>query len=170
MNAGAYIVLLHAELETYLEERVHEVLRLAEERWSKDRKTSRSLLAMCIYFGKSPGLPQTHSTKDHFSAVVVEAINSADAKIRSNNGIRQHNFVQLLCMVGFEIHRLDPLLVAELDTIGSIRGDHAHQSARLQFARKFDPFDITKKVANALGLLAKFDADFVLFRKHQFGH
>jgi len=169
MNAGAYILFVHAELETYLEERVFDVVQRAGQGWRKNRKTCRSLLALCTYLIEEPKLPQTHSTKDIFGDAVTKALLTAENRVRANHGIRQHNVVRLLHMIGFEEHLLDPILIAELDVFGTIRGEHAHQSPRQNQSVKFDPFDTVTRISNLLTLLEKFDSDFDTFRKAQFG-
>ncbi len=170
LHAAAYILLTHAEIETYIEERVHELLRLADRRWKSGRKTSRTLMAVCTYFSGDMQLAKKHSSNDLYGSVVTKAVKSADSRIGSNHGIREKNFIGLLQMVGYDIHTIDPLLVAELDVFGSIRGEHAHKSSRHHFAAKFDPYAIKQKVGNALTLLLVFDEEYSKFRKEQFGH
>lgn len=72
-------------------------------------------------------------------------------------------------LTGFQVDTIDPILVAELEAIGTIRGDHAHHSARKHFAARFDPFAVKTKILAALTLIAKFDSDFVAYYQKQFG-
>ncbi|MBV9990243.1 MAG: hypothetical protein JOZ72_03040 [Alphaproteobacteria bacterium] len=170
MNAGAYILLVHAELETYIEERIQELIRLADSKWRSSGKVSRTLLASCIYSSGRTDLPSEWSSRDRFSSIVIQAIKEASGRVAGNNGIREHNLIRLLYVVGYDVHAVDPVLIAELDAIGSLRGDHAHISSRHHFKQKFDPFDITKKIARAIGLLQVFDNELSAFRRSHFGH
>lgn len=170
LNASSYILLIHAEIESYIEARVEEHIQFAQRLWLTNRKPTRSLAAFCVYFSGTPVLPTEHDPqKDEYGAIVVKAIRSATSKLGSNHGIREKNVMQLLQMIGYDVQTIDPLLIAELETIGSLRGEHAHKSSAYHLATRFDPFDVTKKIARLIQLLEIFDTQFSLFKKKQFG-
>jgi hypothetical protein len=168
LNAASYLLLIHAELETYIEGCVRRAIRASEKGWTKNRRTCRPLVASCLFSSKS-ATPDKHSTKDELGGFVTSALKNAEAKLSGNHGIKEHNIIPLLHVIGFPVEKADPILIAELDAIGSIRGDHAHNSARQHFAARFDPFAIKSKIEGALKLLEKFDVEFSIYYQNQFG-
>lgn len=50
-HATAYRILVHAEIEAYLEDRVKEVADAAIQEWGKSSKASRTLLALLAFSG-----------------------------------------------------------------------------------------------------------------------
>ena len=69
----------------------------------------------------------------------------------------------LLAPVGFDIRKIDTVLLGDLSAFGTLRGDHAHQSHRLQIGNSFDPFDRKAKAESLLTLLADLDNELTAY-------
>jgi hypothetical protein len=136
----AYVVLAHAEIEAYLEDRVWEVAISAKKDWDSNGKTSRTLLGLLAFSGEMMELPPNSLTPIKASKSVSEdrikigkkidlAINFFKGVIDQNHGIKESNILALLLTIGLDSDGLDTELIAILNTFGEQRGLVAHSSA-----------------------------------------
>lgn len=141
----AYRVLSHAEIESYIEDRVIEIADKAISRFQKDQKISKTSLALIAFCGKTLEKPPDsinvpnqnllyYKTKISTSYTVFRAV------VANNNGIREKNLLGLLLPIGINIDDVDRNLILKLDTFGKSRGTVAH-SSRKSLAQKPNPQD-----------------------------
>jgi len=127
---AAFRLLLHAEVETFLEEKAKEKL-LALERdiksavWHRNNPQILSLYLLTgNYISKSDFIADD-ALRDHF----FQLIGSARKKIKENNGIKEQSFIFLSVIAGKSLDEIDVTTSAMLNSFGKNRGDVAHNSA-----------------------------------------
>lgn len=109
--------------------------------------------------------PETVPPNDIWSAPVIDAVKKHENAITNNNGIKTKHFCKLFVPLGFDVRIVDPILLSELDTFGSMRGGEAHSTHRSNILKNYDPFLRRTKALGIVGLLATFDADVANFIK-----
>jgi hypothetical protein len=97
--------------------------------------------------------------------LVVSAIRKHQDLIRRNHGVKEANVCKLLAPVGFDVRRIDPILLADLDAFSTMRGGHAHRTHSEQLTTILDPFDRKAKAEALLQLISVLDADLVAFER-----
>lgn len=158
LSAGAaYTLFCHAEIETFFETWAKTLLDLALTRWGAGT-VSRPLLHVCTFHGGRNELSSVPS-KDIWSELVVNSIRKQQAIVSNNNGIREANICRLLAPLGFDVRKLDGLLLNDLAAFSTIRGGHAHLTHSAQLLTVLDPFDRKKKVDSLIQLLEVLDTD-----------
>lgn len=133
--ARAYVVLAHAELEAYIEDRASEIAQRAANNWQVRGRSSRVIRTLCISFNmrnEQPWLPFTRDPKR-----INSAVESFKSLVGNNHGIREVNLLRLVFPLGIEHQSIDAALLADLDSFGSSRGVFAHSSIKTQ-----QPIDI----------------------------
>lgn len=120
----AYVLLVHAELESYFEDRAEEVLASALVYWqnhSTCNKPLRCLLRVHLDKNGKPWEP-IQSTKN----AVEAAINSHKSTLSANNGVKEKNLLQMLFPIGIAYRELDSTWLSTMNSFGSARGGFAH--------------------------------------------
>jgi len=151
--ARAYVVLAHAELEAYIEDRVTEIAQHAQSVWQARGRHSRVIKNICISHNMRANQPWLPFTRD--SRKITSALQSYKALVESNHGIKEVNLLKLVFPLGIQYQSLDAALIDDLDTFGSFRGSIAHSSIKTQ-----QPIDIEgqyKKVQSIIKRLKVFD-------------
>lgn len=155
----AYRLLVHAEVESFLEDRAIEVLKKALDRYTATKKTGRPLVSVLTFTElASQGVPKKTSSP-HDSCIV--RLNRAFSHYRNwtqhhNHGIKEKNVLSLLLPVGLEIADIDTTLLNTLDSYGAGRGAVAHSSGKTQQA--IDPATEKATVTLIIQELEKLDA------------
>jgi hypothetical protein len=153
--AAAYTIFCHAEFESFLEGWAVTFTDFADSNW-KAKQATRPLTHLCTFHEGRKELSSVPS-KDVWNEMVDKAIRQHRAVISQNNGIKESNVCKLLGPIGFDVTKIDTVLLADLSAFGTVRGDHAHQSHRLQIGKIFDPFDRQSKANALLTLLEDLD-------------
>lgn len=164
LSAGAaFTVFAHAEFESFLESWATTILQKSEANW-KTGKIDRALAHLLMFreAAKSPGqVPKS----DIWSEPCALALKAHEGVIGKNNGIREAHICGLLAPLGFDVRKIDPILLGDLTAFAAMRGNHAHQSYRLHIGQQFDPFDRQAKAKKLVSLLKDFDDEMVRYRK-----
>lgn len=168
-KAAAYTVLAHAEIETYFETRVGDVVTAAEDFWVSQQKATPSLLSICCFAAEEGGPPAQKPKTDVWNERVRRSISKVRGNISNNNGVKTGNIFPLIAAIGFDVRTINDELTTELDSFAVMRGDHAHKTSSLRLGQVFDPFERKKKVEDIARLLAQFDESFSVFCDAQFG-
>lgn len=127
----AYILLAHAEIETFCEELVLKRAITAKQAYDTSGRISPSLRRMVAYHVAKKGKSWAFVTNPP-TDVVESAFQSIQSTISENNGVKSKNLERLLFPLGVPDHQLDPLWLADMDSFGSSRGGWAHKSVRVQ--------------------------------------
>lgn len=129
-NLAAYRLLVHAELEDFLEEKAKENIARIDSTCQPATKWMRNhpeLLSLAIALNKPP--PQ-YNNLDASKLVeyMRELVRAGRAAISDNNGIKGPSFSVLSICAGKTIDEIDDALAASLTSYGKDRGDVAHKS------------------------------------------
>ncbi|MEU4964988.1 HEPN domain-containing protein [Streptomyces smyrnaeus] len=151
----AFRVLVHAEFEAFIEDRVVEVLNTAFSRWEYSGVISTSLLSVLAYKETSHSMPESLSSATQkkkyldLNARVEAAKNEFNRYVRTqNHGIKEKNILRLLMPIGFTDKEIDPVWLSVTETWATARGDVAHKSAKMQV--RPDPHNEVKTVKQIL--------------------
>ena len=157
---AAYVVLVHAEIESYLETVCAKASDTAIAKWRTTRASSRTLLALIVFLEKKK---QVSSGTSLFSdgrsliRLVDETYASYGSVIRNNNGIKESNLRRLLLPLGLLEMELDGGLLRALDDLGSKRGKVAHKTRTFGATLALDPVYLRGLVTEIVDLLEAFD-------------
>ena len=120
-----YIVLVHAEIETYLEEVALELTNFSMRRWSTHGRVNRCLAALLLHHDRSATpLPKDMTT--HLNT----AASAHRSAVKNNHGVREKHVWAMFSPLGIDKSEVSTSLLAELESFGSARGKVAHLSAR----------------------------------------
>src|SRR5229473_944776 len=149
----AYILLVHAEIEAFLEDRGRERVRRLERAWQitgRRSKGIRRLIHSHNLLSKQPWQPLDWSPNR-----VTSAINSYIGSIDTNHGIKEKNICQIMFPIGIEYDNLNVTWLANMSSFGSYRGSLAHSSIKTH--QPIDPEDASNKVEEILKGLTNLD-------------
>ncbi|MFE1285464.1 HEPN domain-containing protein [Streptomyces sp. NPDC058751] len=153
----AFRVLAHAEFESFIEDRVIEVIDQAVSGWKVSGSIAISLLAVVAYRESAPAIPESLSeaaAKPVKYPALEARIEAARADIhryarKQNHGIKEKNLLRLLLPIGLQEADIDSGWLSATETWATARGDAAHKGAKMQV--KPDPQNELKIVNVVLG-------------------
>lgn len=135
-RARGFLLVAHAEIESFIEDRVRETAKISVDLWQSRRKTTEALASLLTYVFLEDGEPRWKNLNER----IFYAHNKFNISVRENNGVKIINLKLLLMPVGQDIDALDPLFVSEMDNFGKSRGAAAHASNWQSTGRTvFDP-------------------------------
>ncbi len=161
-NLKAFRLLVHAEIEYYLEEMAKNVCGEALKEWVYDRKSSNIIISLVAshYSGSKElesavadykPLSKTQLQKNN-GDVVVTVTELAHQYYRrtvdDNNGIKERNIKNLFYPLGIVEEDLELGWLAVVDEFGSMRGLVAHKGNKVQ--SPINPMDEKLQVINVL--------------------
>jgi hypothetical protein len=123
----AYIVLVHAEIEEYLESLARYVTELAR-RGSKPSQCAPLISRLIIHKCASRNETPEPITKE----AIDGAVTYGETILKRNNGIKADNLFKMFMPLGLIHDDFDTLLLEELNAFGQLRGGIAHTAARLR--------------------------------------
>lgn len=135
-HARAFLVLGHAEIESYIEEWAKEIARSSELLWQTSRRMSQPLQFLVASLSEKIAVPTTligASVKDspqRLDDELVRLFQKYYKRINDNNGIKELNILALLGPLGVPISAFGSTLLPNLDYFGTLRGTHAHHAAQ----------------------------------------
>jgi hypothetical protein len=135
-HARAFLVLCHAEIESYLEEWAKDIGRASEIVWNSSKRFSKPFVFLLMTLGKRLEVPtklavgSAKDTPQRLTDAAVVLYTEYYTRIRNNHGIKERNVLDLFGPIGVPATALGSTLLPNLDTLGSLRGEHAHHSAR----------------------------------------
>jgi hypothetical protein len=157
----AFLVLSHAELESFFEQWAKEIARKSEEIWENNRRMTQPLAALMATTENHVVVndKQTLDPQDMITAQVdrfVQQRYEAYYKIiKDNHGIKEINLMRLLTPLGIPGSVFGSTLLLSLNSFGSSRGLHGHNSVR-SIQSVLDPeieYDRAKSLATDLKAL-----------------
>jgi hypothetical protein len=163
----AYRVFAHAEIESYLEDRVWDTVLAAKNIWDNQGKASRVLLCVIAFSGQEMEAPPDTITplkgnknvsleKLKISKKIDLAIRCFKSVIDQNHGIKETNLLKLLLPIGIDSDDLDQAWLANMNTFGEERGEIAHSSA-IKTKQTPNPADELKRVKQIIEELERVD-------------
>jgi hypothetical protein len=138
-HTRGFRVLVHAEFESFIEDRSIEVVNERFKQWIASGVVSTSLLAVVAYKESLHAIPESlddASQKKKYPDLIarVEAAkNDFNRYIRTkNNGIKAKNIIRMLMPIGFTEKEIDSGWLSTTETWAIARGDSAHKTAKMQ--------------------------------------
>lgn len=160
----AYRLLVHAEIESYLEDRSRDLVVRAVRKFKIDRRPRRVVLNLLSFYSRAKAIDESKLLGFYTSGSehVDEALDSAAATyhygLQQNHGVKQADVMKLLLPLGFQPSTLDAVFIATLDSFGTNRGEVAHTSIKTQ--QQIDPKTEFDTVALLLQYLEGIDSGF----------
>ena len=167
-KARGYRLLVHAEIESYLEDISRSTVTKAIQKWKRDKKPSTLLIAFLASYHSSWSVNDEKSNEEiiqisksrvNIKNSVDEVINLAQkqfiTKVRENHGVKENNFKTLIIPTGIDIDDLDATWLTNLTNFGSSRGEIAHKTKRA--TGEINPKDEYLTVQNLLEGLEALD-------------
>lgn len=143
-RARAYRLLVHAEIEHYLERIAERAVLDCIKNWRADKTASDIIICLLASYHSgwgddsenSEALPIT--SKNNIKAGVDKVIqNTLDQYmhiLRTNHGIREENLKNIFIPIGIRFVDLDPTWLIDITSFGKDRGEVAHRSNKAQQA------------------------------------
>jgi hypothetical protein len=159
LRAISFRILVHAEVEQFIEERGYELFDEAWKAWESHRVPSRTLSSLLAFSGFTMCTPPSSVGAvgkidcDNMDAQLNRAKNHWKNEVyKKNNGVKETNVLDLLLPLGIDGKILDTTLLADLNSFGGRRGAVAHKSSvRVgSFADPKDEFNQAKQLVAAL--------------------
>jgi hypothetical protein len=144
----AYLLLVHAEIESYFEEICEEKLKKAFKIWVTKRTKSNVLLSLTSFC-------ESNIKNDNLEDRINDALTSQIKKLKDNNGIKQKNILSMVLPLGIELSNLDMTWLSVMNTFGAARGDVAHKTAAVQ--QQLDPQTLKATVTLIMNEIQKID-------------
>lgn len=132
LNAAAYQLLVHAEIEEYIEAKALEVLNLIKNDVVQNGYGTayfKNLLAIANELDEPLSITAPYDESE-FKVVVGSLIKKAQKEVSDNNGIKSNSFMKLALFSGYDKALIDPMLLANITTYGKRRGSVAHKGPR----------------------------------------
>ena len=167
-HVRAYVLLVHAEIEAFLEQRVQDEVTLRIDAWNVSRTPSVVLMGLLafhkvVWVGTIDSLvpPSAGDTNPTWSDRDIDrrlkrCHTEAVSSLKSNNGVKAADVLQMLLRLGFRIADIDADLIGKLDGLGSLRGGFAHNSVRA-VSTEPDPALVKKMVTEIIAKLKDLD-------------
>lgn len=155
---ASFVLLCHAEVEWYLEQRCLEVVSAAVSAWLLDSKPRSTVIALAAFAPDSgpKWLPSPgQSGPPQIRAVISAAKRSYSQMVDKNNGVNETNLVALLLPLGIRESDLASTFLADMNAFGSRRGDQAHRGIGAR--SPLDPADAVALLTRILLGLRRLD-------------
>ncbi|MGW4273789.1 HEPN domain-containing protein [Streptomyces seoulensis] len=139
-HTRAFRVLAHAEFESFIEDRVVEVIDEAVSDWKAGGFISLSLLAAVAYRESVSPIASSLSEATARPArypTLEGRVDAARSDIHryarnQNHGIKEKNLLRLLLPVGIQESDMNSAWVSATESWATARGDAAHKGAKMQ--------------------------------------
>lgn len=137
LRAVSFRILVHAEIESFIEERAFELFDAGWKAWRNDRTPNGVVLALLAYSGvttsappeKLGGDPSNQKSYEDITVPLEKAQAVWRSKHRENHGVKESNVLALLLPLGVPASALDSTMLADLTSFGGLRGSVAHESS-----------------------------------------
>ena len=140
----SYILLVHAELENYIETICQGIIRIT--------KPILSLATMSEKIFKEED-QQYNTTKKRLDKL----FSNYNATLANNNGIKEKDLDKLLPTIGIEMEEVDDTLLSQLNAFGKTRGQIAHKTTKVIRDFKNEQEVVEALLTNLLNLDEKFE-------------
>jgi hypothetical protein len=135
-HARGYRLLVHAEIEAYLEERAQDIANTSVSVFRTNRRPRHVLMSLLSFHLvqdqlSSDKLRDIFGRSARYSDEALSAAQTAYNRVLAmNNGIKEKNVLQILLPLGIQCARIDSAWLSTLDTFGINRGEVAHKSIK----------------------------------------
>jgi len=166
----AFLVLSHAELESYFEDWAKELTRASEKVWEKTRRITLPLAFLLSWNNERLAVPEKLGSSG--SAVGTQRLEQITMQlfltfytcIKRNNGLKEKNILALFSPLGVPASAFTAAIMPNLDELGAIRGTHAH-GAQKAVLSVLDPETEYERINTILKDLEIFEAALIDYRR-----
>jgi hypothetical protein len=161
-RARGYRLLVHAEIESYLEDRARIIVNMCFKRWLLDRRPKTVILNLLSFHLDQKCVSQQDLKREYMGqdARVEKAIRAAsegyNQVLSKNHGVREDSVLKILLPLGIKPSELDQTWINTMDSFGVARGETAHRSVKTQ--QPVDPKSEFDTVSGILTWLKDVDA------------
>jgi hypothetical protein len=163
LRALSFRVLVHAEIEAYIEDRAMELFEMAWDAWDKSRVPSTTIVALLAYSGVQTSTPPkklgnnpVKAPPEDIHTPVQKAQSIFRDNHRRNHGVKEENVLALMLPLGISHVELNTMLLADLSSFAQARGEVAHTSS-IQVMKFTDPSAELKTAENLVRDLTSLD-------------
>lgn len=126
-----FMVLGHAELESYFEGWAKDIVRASEDLWRKKGTLSEPLAFLLITIAEGTGAATLVDPVASREKIIAKVFLKYYNQIAENHGVKEVNVGQIFAPLGlFPSTVFGSTLLPNLTAFGVLRGTHAHQSVR----------------------------------------
>jgi hypothetical protein len=129
LDVAAYVVLVHGALEAFAEALAQWLLGRSVNSWTYKKRTTRCTTSLLLYQKAPPTDASPKSVFDNIRTALDEAKTKVSRDIYENHGITLDHMRALFMPLGVDVPS-DPILVASLDLLVSMRHQWAHHDHR----------------------------------------
>lgn len=150
----AYVALVHAEFEWFIESRIKSVLDDSLQQYNSAKTIDQQIGSVLAYSYKTKDVASKSFLP--FDQIVNQECVEFKKKIKSNNGIKIENIAPLLKKIGFDINSISHQTeLTELNGFAAVRGEIAHCSTSVSKLINYN--DETQKITNILFVFEDID-------------
>jgi hypothetical protein len=165
----AFLVLSHAEVESYLEGWAKEIARASESVWDSGRRVTLPLAHLVSNWTERSSPVSFSGTNpqdgpQRLDAVVKKVFQTFYKALKDNHGVKEKNVVDMFGPLGLPLTAISATLLPNLDAFGEARGTHAHHSARA-VVTPLDPQTVHQLVSTVLNDLVTLDTWLVDYKR-----
>lgn len=132
----AFLVLSHAELESYLEGWAKDIARKCESVWESTGRIPPPLAVLLLTsVHRAPVADKLATTTERempelVKGLIKKRLQEFYMHIRDNHGVKEKNVLAMYLPLGAPNSAFGSTLLPNLDSFGSLRGEYAHNSAK----------------------------------------
>ncbi len=168
----AYYLLVHAEIESYIEDSAYEIAKTkVTDATQSDQYDNKLLLCLIAWFtlrqdqGDEHGERNTSELQNAFNrGNLQELLHLSLSHFKhvtdANHGILKKNLKKILPPITIKMADLDETWLNEMDSFGSLRGKYAHSPLSSHMRTPPDPQDAIRRVQSLFNGLADLDIIF----------
>lgn len=150
-RVSGYRLLIHAEIESYLEDVSKNIVVLAISKWKENQAPSATLIAFLASYHSGWNIEsdtddseiikiaRSRKKKDSIDEIIDLAQAQFIQKLSCNHGIKEKNLQTLILPTSIVFEDLESSWVADLNNFGSLRGEVAHKAQNT--TREINPSD-----------------------------
>ncbi|MBN1907942.1 MAG: hypothetical protein JW927_22890 [Deltaproteobacteria bacterium] len=125
----AFKLLVHAEIESYIENSVLEVLNKCKTEWENNKRIINPLKFLTMFSTSKFEANEKQLIKEDRITQILESFKKS---IQNNNGIKRKDILLLIVPLGVDYSNIDQTWLSTIDSYGSSRGRVAHNSFSVQ--------------------------------------
>lgn len=128
----SYVLLAHAEIEAFLEDKAKAKVNKALINWNTSRTKSNCLKSILSFTGFELNFendPNAKNLQYRINKTVAHYMNSV---VDKNHGVKEKNILKILLPLGIELSDIDQTWLSIMESFGSTRGSIAHSSLQVQ--------------------------------------
>jgi hypothetical protein len=142
-NLRAFKLLVHTEIESYIENSVLAIWNKCENEWKTNKRVITPLVFLVMFSTSRFEADDKNNKPLTKDARISQILMSFKSVINDNNGIKKKNILKLVIPFGVDYSHIDQTWLSTIDSYGSSRGEVAHKSFAVQ-----QPLDKNNELKN----------------------